>query len=290
MKTAGIDIGGTNLRCAIFDENHEIIDKLKIDNDRQLSPQDNLARLAEFIKAAGQECRGIGIGCPGPLDIRGGRILTPPNLPGWHGFEIVRYFEQATGLKTVLNNDANVAGLAEARLGAGNGYESVFYITVSTGVGGAYVYRGEVVNGANSTAAEIFNLIVCDNAYTRSGMNPGALELQCAGPGLARQAAEIYHEPMTAETLFARYNGGDSLAAQVVERAADMLARGMANIACVVDPDIFILGGSVALRNPGFVELACSRARKYLIHPDALRVEMARFTDDAGLVGASLLL
>lgn len=289
MKTIGIDIGGTYLRCAIFDESHKIIHRLKVENDQCLSPEDNLATFILFIKELDYEYRGIGVGSPGPISIREGKILNPPNIPMWHNFGIVKFLEQATGVKTTLNNDANVAGLAEARLGAGRGYESVFFITISTGVGGAYIYRGEIVGGANAAAAEIYNMIVGDDTYTRPGMNPGALELQCGGPALARKASEAYGCDVSAEELFTRFRDGDGKAEAIVHRAAEHAARGIANVACVVDPDIFILGGSVALKNPEFVELIRQYAGKYLIHPEALRIELAQFTDDAGLIGASLL-
>ena len=121
--------------------------------------------MIDYIIGKGHEYKGIGIGCPGPINIRLGKIINPPNLNGWDNFEIARYIEEKTNVKTVLNNDANVAGLAEALKGAGKGYKSVFFITVSTGVGGAYIYQGKLVNGANSTAAEVYNLIVNEDTY-----------------------------------------------------------------------------------------------------------------------------
>ena len=160
MKKVGIDIGGTQLRCAIFDEDNQILVKHKIPNNPNLSARENLDLLIDFIQSQPYQYEGIGIGCPGPLNIRLGKILNPPNLKGWNNFEIVSYVESKTGLKTFLNNDANVAGLAEAVLGGGKGYESVFYITISTGIGGGYIHQGKIINGANSAGAEIYNLIV----------------------------------------------------------------------------------------------------------------------------------
>ena len=119
MKKVGIDIGGTQLRCAIFDEDNQILVKHKIPNNPNLSARENLDLLIDFIQSQPYQYEGIGIGCPGPLNIRLGKILNPPNLKGWNNFEIVSYVESKTGLKTFLNNDANVAGLAEAVLGGG---------------------------------------------------------------------------------------------------------------------------------------------------------------------------
>ncbi|MDR2662494.1 MAG: ROK family protein [Treponema sp.] len=298
MNTIGIDIGGTLLRGAVFDENFTILDRVAFPNDRNVSAEINAGKLAAFVldAAAGGSAaslfKGIGIGCPGPLDFRAGKVLNPPNLYGWNGFEIVRFFEEKTGLRTVLTNDANAAGLAEARLGAGKGCESVFYITVSTGIGGAYVYRGELVSGAHSAAAEIYDLIVCEDPWHHKGANPGSLNETCGGDALARQAGEAFGRPVDAKELYDELYlaQGHPEARRIVERALDNLAKGIGNIACTVDPDMFIVGGSIALHSPGFLEKLEDRARCYMIDPEYLRICAPRFGGDAGLIGGALLL
>lgn len=293
MKSIGIDIGGTQLRVAIFDEEGKMIESFKTDNDRSLTASQNMDKLLNFVmeKAEREEYkyRGIGIGCPGPLDTQLGTILNPPNLVGWDGFGIVSYVKGRTGLKTVLNNDANVAGLSEALLGAGSGYESVVYLGLSTGIGGAYVYRGELVNGANSNAAEFWNMMVNDDPYHHKSANAGSLNEQASGSALERLASAAYGAEVSPKELFARCRKGDEVAWDIVERAADVMARGLANITCTIDPDLFIIGGSVAIFNPDFVELIEEKAREYVLVPNALHIEKAKFGDDAGLIGASLL-
>ena len=153
MYRIGIDIGGTQLRAALLDDDMNIIDSFKTINDRSLSGAANMDRIIRYIKSVDEPLQGIGIGSPGPLDLKRGVVVNPPNLIGWDNFEIVRYMEQKTGLKTWLDNDANVAGLAEALRGAGVGYESVAFIGISTGLGGAYVYKGELIHGAHSCGA-----------------------------------------------------------------------------------------------------------------------------------------
>jgi glucokinase len=302
MRTIGIDIGGTQLRAAIFDEDFAFLDRIAFPNDRNAGAEANAGKLAAFIlDAAGgpgdgsflkKGIKGIGIGCPGPLDFKAGKVLNPPNLYGWNGFEIVRFFEEKTGLRTALTNDANAAGLAEARLGAGKGCESVFYITVSTGIGGAYVYRGELVSGAHSSAAEIYDLIVCEDPWHHKGVNPGSLNETCGGDALARQAAEAFGRPMDAkelyEELYLQQRHPEAL--RIIERVVDNLAKGIGNIACTVDPDLFIVGGAIALHSPGFLEKLEERARLYMINPEYLQIRAPRFGGDAGLIGAALLL
>lgn len=158
----------------------------------------------------GLDYEGIGIGCPGPLDFAGGRILNPPNLPGWEGFPVAEFFRERCGHRCLLNNDANVAGLAEARVGAGAGFASVVYMSVSTGVGAAYVADGRIVGGAHSLATEVFNMIVCDAQSARPGMNPGALEDQSSGTAIARMASRRMGRDVAAPEVFALADGGDA--------------------------------------------------------------------------------
>ena len=288
MRTAGIDIGGTQLRAAVFDGAHHMAASFRTDNDRSLGAAANMDRLISFLREQGA-LAGVGIGCPGPLDLKRGRVLNPPNLLGWDDFAIVQYVQDRLGIPAVLNNDANVAGLAEALLGAGAGFESVAYVGVSTGIGGAFVYRGELYCGANGNAAEFWNMIVNDDPYCHRSANPGSLNEQCSGSGLARIASERYGREMDARELFGLYRAGDPTAAEIIARQADTLARGIANITCTLDPEVTVVGGSVAKHNPDYVELARRRALEYVNDPDALCIRGAQFGDDAGLIGASLL-
>lgn len=289
MKTVGIDIGGTQLRVAIFDEGHNIIDSFKTDNDKKMTAEQNMDKLINFILSKSYQYKGIGVGSPGPLNIRLGKVLNPPNLTGWDDFELVKYMEQRTNIKTVLNNDANVAGLAEALLGAGKGYESVVFMGISTGVGGAYVYQGKLVNGANSNAAEFWNMIINEDTYHHKNANAGSLNEQASGCGLQRIAGERYGREVQPKELFEMYYSKDETAVEILETAAENLAKGIANITCTIDPDIIIVGGSVAIHNLGFVGMMAEKAKKYMLSPQFLKIEMAKFGDDAGLYGAALL-
>lgn len=288
MKRVGIDIGGTNLRCAIFDEKHNLIEKFKCPNNKELTVEQNLDQLIQFIKEY-DDIERIGIGCPGPLDAKKGIVLNPPNLYGWDNFEIVKYFEKQTGIPTKMTNDVNVAGLAEALLGAGRDYESVYFVTMSTGVGGAYVFRKELINGASTCCGEIYNMIVNDDTYCHRGCNPGSLNEQCGGPALERIASEAYVEKVTTKKLFDKFYAGDPKAVAIIEKSADLMGRGIANICTVIDPEVYIIGGSIARLNPQYTEMCIKAAKKYYIKPEYLKWEYAKFGDDAGLIGASLL-
>lgn len=289
MMTAGIDIGGTQLRAAVFDEDCEILEVHKVANDRSLTCRENMDRILEFLKGHADRFEALGIGCPGPIDAARGNILTPPNLVGWDHFPIVDYVEERLGIRAALNNDGNVAALAEAELGSGRGCSSVVYVTISTGVGGGFIYRGEIVSGANSNAAELWNLIVSDDKHSHKNANPGSLNEQCSGSGLEMWAAEHYGKPVSAKELFEKFYAGDPGAGQIIMHGAEMMGRGLANIMCMLDPEVIVIGGSVARHNPKYVQMCTECAGKYLIAPEAMHVRMASFGDDAGLIGAGLL-
>ena len=285
----GIDIGGTNLRCAIFNDNMEKVDYYRTPNDKNKTASENLKEMVEFIRKYEGNVESIGIGAPGPLDAKKGLILNPPNLVGWDNFYIVDFFEKETGISTKLSNDANVAALAEAVLGAGKGYESVYYVTMSTGFGGGYVFRNELINGASTCAGEIYNMIVNEDHHHHKGTNAGSLNEQCGGYGLSVIAGEIFGKEMSAKELFDLYHEGDETAVKLIERTADIAAKGIANVGCVIDPDIYVVGGSIANYNPDFVEMVFEKAKKYYIKPEYLCYKPAFFSDDAGLMGAALL-
>lgn len=289
MNRIGIDIGGTQLRVAAYSAAGEQLAREVMPNDQMLGPEGNLDKLVAAIEQWGLPYEGIGVGCPGPLDFASGCVLNPPNLRGWENFPVAGYLAKKTGHRVLINNDANVAGLAEARVGAAAGLESVFYFTVSTGVGGAYIYRGEVVGGANSCAAEVFNMMVSDDKFARPGMNPGGLEDHASGTALARMATEAFGRPVDAAELFALDAAGDQTAHAIIDSAADALARAVACVTFVVDPNRFVFGGSVALYNPGFIDLVFEKAKGYVLNPDKLEFALAQCGGDAGLIGASLL-
>jgi len=285
----GFDIGGTQLRCAEVTGEGVVVRREAIKHDHSLGPEENIDRLLAIVDSWQTTYKGIGVGAPGPLNFSTGTVVNPPNLPGWEGFGLGAYISERTGKPAVINNDANVAGLAEAVVGAGNGRESVFYFTVSTGVGGAYIYRQEIVGGAHSCAAEVFNMLVADDKFHRPHMNPGALEDHASGTAIGRIATETFGEPTDAAQVFMRAKEGDKRASQIVDLAAENLARGVANVSFVVDPDVFVFGGSVALKNPGFIKLVRDKAARYVLNPDALTCALAECGDDAGLIGAALL-
>ena len=148
MKYAvGIDVGGTNTRVALINEEYKILERIQFSTDSK-DPEVTLNKIGEIIKGFGKEVEGIGISCPGPLDLIEGVVLTPPNLPGWHHLTLSKRLEEITGVRVCLENDANLACLAEALEGAGAGKHFVQFLTISTGVGAGLCINGKIYHGA----------------------------------------------------------------------------------------------------------------------------------------------
>ena len=138
----GVDIGGTNIRACVIDEGNNIVDKFKIKNEVSEGPTKNIDNLYNEINKRwhSYNIKSLGVACPGPLDLKNGIIINPPNLIGWENFQIRDYMREKFKLPVIVNNDANVAGYGEAMVGVAKECESVYYITLSTGVGGGFIY------------------------------------------------------------------------------------------------------------------------------------------------------
>lgn len=287
----GIDIGGTNLRASILDENYNIIDKFKIENEVEKGPVYNVDKLIDGVKSrwSDKEITAVGVGCPGPLDIRNGIILVTPNLKTWEHFKLKEYIKEKFNLPVSMNNDANVAGYSEAIVGAGKGCESVYYMTLSTGVGGGFIYKGEIVNGFNSVAAEIGNMIINEDGYKHSNMNYGGLEGQCSGVNIARVASEVLGEKVTTKDVFDGATDGIVEMQSILNNWVTNVSKAIANIIVTVDPEVIVLGGSVIINNPSYIENIKKEVKKRIYDGVKVNIRLAEIGDDTGLIGAGIL-
>ncbi|WP_105176677.1 ROK family protein [Clostridium cagae] len=287
----GIDIGGTNLRAAILDEECNLVDKLKISNEVEKGPEYNLDKLILEIKErwSDKEIISVGVGCPGPLDIRSGTILVTPNLRTWEYFKLKEYLENKFDLPVFVNNDANVAGYSEAMVGAGKGAESVYYMTLSTGIGGGFIYKGEIVSGFNSIAAEIGNMIINEDTYKHSNMNYGGLEGQCSGVNIARISSEIIGGELTTKDVFEGAEKGNMELQKMLSEWVINVSKAIVNIIVTVDPEVIVLGGSVIINNPSYLNKIKEETQKRVFDGIKINIKLAEIGDDTGLIGAGLL-
>jgi len=287
----GIDIGGTNLRAAIISKEGEVIDTFKTANEVTSGAEYNLNKLVDCIKNQWKEYEfeKVGVGAPGPLDLKAGRILNPPNLKGWENFNIKEYLSEKLNLPVKVNNDANVAGLAEAVVGAAKEAESVFYITISTGVGGGLILDKKIINGAHSQAAEIYNMIINEDEYVQPGLNKSSLEGQCSGVNIARIASLRKNKQLSTKEVFDLYNSNDEEITSIIEKWIDNISIGIANIISVVDPEVIVLGGAVPINNSFLIPKIAEAVKGKVADLSMVDIRVAEIGDNAGLIGAAML-
>ncbi|HZH58892.1 MAG TPA: ROK family protein [Metabacillus sp.] len=295
MYTIGIDLGGTNLRIGLFNEKGEIINEQSRATEAEKGPEYTITNMAKAINdlKSNYDIKAVGIGSPGPLFPNTGLIIEPPNLPGWVNVPIVRMLEEKTGLPVKLENDANAAALAEATLGAGKGASSVYYITISTGIGGGYVLNGQLVSGAQGNCGEIGNMIVnpSPDAYQGPGLNKGALEGVASGTAIGRIGKERLNITNGAQGVFQLVEKGNQQAQEILDEAINYLAIGLANIIHTVNPEVIVIGGGVMKSKDLILKPLIEKTREY-VYPclkDTLVIKPAVLDQKAGLVGAGLL-
>ncbi len=250
----GIDLGGTNVRTLLVDETGQSYSEVKDATERDNGPDYVTAKIIRQIEsldysACGgiENVLGIGIGVPGPVDTVNGVMIMASNLPGFENYPICEKLSTKFNLPVFLDNDANVAGLAEALLGAGKGKPTVYYVTISTGIGGAFIVDGKLVSGGRGHAGEIGNIIVKNNGYKQGALNPGAAEGEASGTAITRKGKAILGEEKVrhAGDVFRLADEGDLKAQAIVDEVVSELAQLFATIALTVDPHCFVVGGGV---------------------------------------------
>ena len=291
MYTAGIDIGGTNTRIALIDEAYEIIQRIQFPTDVN-NPQATLQKIQETVQSFSVAIAGVGLSCPGPLDLKQGIILDTPNLKGgWHGLAVSKELSARLKVPVFLENDANLACLAEAVLGQGKDYSYVQFLTISTGLGSGLVIDKKIYQGAHGFAHEIANIPLWRNGPSHGSIYPGGVEAICSGTAITTRAKKAGLDVEHAGDVYALACSQNQTAIDIMEDAKEYLANTIAIIYAFVDPEIVILGGSVAIKIPGFDEDVEQRV-KTKVYPNIqplVKVVKTNLSEDSGLLGAACL-
>lgn len=291
MYTAGIDIGGTNTRIALIDEAYEIIQRIQFPTDVN-NPHATLQKIQETVQSFSVAIAGVGLSCPGPLDLKQGIILDTPNLKGgWHGLAVSKELSARLKVPVFLENDANLACLAEAVLGQGKGYSYVQFLTISTGLGSGLVIDKKIYQGAHGFAHEIANIPLWRNGPSHGSIYPGGVEAICSGTAITTRAKKAGLDVEHAGDVYSLACSQNQTAINIMEDAKEYLANTIAIIYAFVDPEIVILGGSVAIKIPGFVEDVEQRV-KTKVYPNIqplVKVVKTNLSEDSGLLGAACL-
>lgn len=302
----GIDIGGTTVKCGLFDVEGNVLDKWEIptrteDNGNKILP-DVAAAIEAKIAEKGldkEEIAGVGLGVPGPVK-ENGEIPGAVNLH-WGYKHLVNEMEGLTGLKVKAGNDANVAALGEMWMGGGAGHKNVVMVTLGTGVGGGIINNGEIVVGTNGAAAEIGHIHVTDDVDKPCNCgNTGCLEQVASATGItylanrrlaADDKASVLREgEVSAKTVFDGVKAGDEVAIEIATEFGKYLGAALANIANTTDPEVFVIGGGVSKAGEILFDFIRESYRKYAFFPcKDTGFALAKLGNDAGIYGAAKL-
>lgn len=311
---AGIDIGATNIKYGLVDQTGKVLFREQRPTvaekgaDALLHLVTNIGeRLLLFAAEDDHEVRWVGIGTPGGVDARTGRVIGPcPNIAGWEGIEIGPHLSDRLNLEVYIENDVNAMALAEAKFGAAIGYNSVVCAAVGTGVGGGLILNGQLWRGASSTAGELGHMSINFEGPSCHDEARGCIEKYCCSAAIIARTRQKLKDNMTEafaeilngdpgnlniKKLFQAAKKGDQVASAVIEETADYLAIGLAGIVNLLNPEIVVIGGGVADGGAGFVEAVSAGIRKRAFAPatEHLRVSRATLGNDAGFIGAAIL-
>ena len=305
MKTYGfgVDIGGTTVKMGLFRTDGQLLDKWEIptrkeDNGSQILP-DVAAAIKEKLQEKGidaDDVQGVGVGVPGPVTPEG-VVRMCVNL-GWGVFNVEQTLSELTGYPVKAGNDANVAALGEMWQGAGKGAQSIVMVTLGTGVGGGVIVDGHIVAGAMGAGGEIGHIKVNDEETLTCGCGKtGCLEQYASATGvvtLTKRALEASDQPsslrdlaeVTAKDTFDAAKAGDALALAVVEQFGEILGKGLAMIACVVDPEMFVIGGGVSKAGTIITDVVKKYYTPNTFHAcREAQFKLAELGNDAGIYG-----
>jgi glucokinase len=309
INVVGGDLGGTRFRIALADSSGKLLHRSGIRTEASRGQAAVLERIKGSIRDTIALARGpvgaIAIAAPGPLDPWKGIIYRPPNLPGWDEVHLKEILEDAFGIPTHVGNDANLAAMAEWRFGAGRGSSHVVYVTVSTGVGGGVIDRGQLLLGFCGGAAEVGHMTIDVNGPRCNCGNYGDLEALASGTAISRRAVESIKaghesrivelagglEKVAAEHVVEAARQGDAVALEVLHRAGYYLGVGVANLMMLYDPEVIVLGGGVMnAKDLLFAEMhRAIEERAMLSFRLRTRIELAVLGDDVGIYGAVAL-
>lgn len=303
----GIDLGGTKISGVLADgDGVEKAKEIVLTNATE-GEQAVLGRITKLIVSlmdkagvAANQVSGIGIGSPGAMDIEKGILIQTANLP-FTDFNLVEPIWAQFGIPTYLDNDANVAALAEYTFGAGMGSQNMIFITVSTGIGGGAVLGGKFYRGSTCNALEVGHITVERNGGPCKCGNIGCAELYASGLAIGKAAEEAVAagkattlsvcETLSAYEVFQAADQGDKVALEIVTQALDYLGICVANTVAIFDPDLVVIGGGVAQAGDIVFDRVREAVRTHCLKPVArhVRIVPAALGSDAGVVGAVAL-
>ena len=304
----GVDVGGTTIKMGFFETDGTLLDKWEIKTNTANGGSEILPDIARSIdnKLAQEgisksEVQGIGVGVPGP--VKQDAIVNRCVNLGWGIVNVAEELGALTGLQVKVGNDANVAALGEMWQGGGKGCKDVVMVTLGTGVGGGIIVDGKIVAGFNGAGGEIGHITVNpDEIEACNCGNYGCLEQYTSATGIVRMAKRKLaksddettlrkFDPLTARDIFDEAKAGDEVAKELVDELGNILGATLAKIGCVVNPEVFVIGGGVSKAGAILIDTIQEHYRETAFYAlKETRFELAKLGNDAGIYGSVAML
>jgi glucokinase len=311
LPVLAIDLGGTKLIAAIVSDKGQVMAKEYYLTLADEGPQSVINRMFSAIDhlLSTQDIdlsklHSISVAAAGAIDLKKGLITLSPNLPGWYDIPLRNIIKEKYRVNTFLINDASAAALGEHRFGAGRGVKTLIYLTISTGIGGGIIINDELYSGPCGSAGEVGHMTIDVNGPRCNCGNIGCWETLASGTAVAQEAikrigggersslTEIVEgkvENITAEKVEIAARNGDSLALEIITKAATYLGIGLVNLVNIFNPEMIIIGGGMS--KMGDLLLAPARQvvqeRAFQLSAQAVRIVPAQLGDEAGVLGAA---
>ena len=302
----GVDVGGTTVKMGLFEENGTIVDKWEITTDTSEEGKSILPNIAASIakkteehQLAKEDIVGVGVGVPAPVTADG--VVNGSANLGWKYKEVKRELEELSGLKAVIGNDANVAALGEMWKGGGAGEKNMIMVTLGTGVGGGIIIDGKILVGATGAGGEIGHICVNYDETDHCGCgNCGCLEQYASATGIVKLAKKklgqemratiLNKEDVTAKDVFDAVKAGDEVADEIAVEFGKYLGYGLASLAAVCNPSVFVIGGGVSKAGEVLIPYIQKPYLERAFFADKqVKFVLAELGNDAGICGAAKL-
>jgi len=301
-RYVGIDLGGTNLKLGLVSPKGEVLLSHSTPTEAAHGPQHVLGRMAgavEELCAKGglrlADIDAVGIGSPGPVDTKRGRVLIAPNMPGWTNVPVSATLGRKLRRPVRLENDANVAAYGEFRCGAARKVRDMFLLTLGTGIGGGIVLGGRLFRGTSDTGAELGHVIIQSGGRICGCGNRGCLEAYASATAVVERfrleaGAFAGDPPLTCKHIFDAAAKGNCAAARIVDETADYLAIGITSLLHVLNPQMVVLTGGMMGAGKPFLDRIRRRVDQtaFKSASRACDIRWSTLGGDAGIIGAAL--
>ena len=312
MYYIGIDLGGTNIKAGVVDENGHILAQAYAKTQAQRPYRDIVRDMAacvtmsmNHINIALGDVEAIGIGIPGLARQNDGSVIYCTNL-GWKDIPLRSEMQKYLSKPVFIDNDATVAGYAESIAGVSKGYPCSVFLTLGTGTGGGIVINGKPWSGRHGIASELGHMTIALNGVPCTCGNDGCAERYTSATAIIRMARqEVLSYPesqmlslangdpeqISARTVFDAAKNGDKAAVRIYQRYVNYLAIGINNVISFLDPEMIVIGGGVSAAGSFLLDGIRECLPRYLMYKTVAnpRIELATLGNEAGIIGAALL-